>query len=248
VRKIRTWPALILLVLSAACSSPESRNDLPPVPAPLGRVDFPAYEKSVLSNGLTVYALEYHEQPIVAVRLMITAGAERDPEGLPGVAALTASLLNKGTAKRSAPEIAAAIDQVGGSLEASANMESTSVTARVLTDSIGLAFELMNDVVMNPAFSPDELDRERQQAESNLTANMQDPDFVADAVFERVLYGQHPYGRPPGGTLGSLPKIRRRSRSWATFRLPNRSSSPSSGSGVGRKRTYLRRRRARSRI
>ena len=199
----------LIVFLTSCTSAPANKPEGPPVPPQLGRVDFPSYEKKVLPNGLTVYALEYHEQPIVAVRLMITAGAERDPANLPGVASFTAELLNKGTKTRSATQIAETIDQVGGSLEASANMESTNVTARALTDSVGVAFELMNDIVMNPAFSADELGREKQQAQSNLVANMQDPGFVADAVFERVIYGNHPYGHLVDGTLTSIPKIQR---------------------------------------
>jgi len=197
-------------LLLAACSTATApKTDAAPEPTPLARVDFPSYEKKVLSNGLTVYALEYHEQPTVAVRLMITAGAERDPANLPGVAAFTADLLNKGTKTRSATQIAETIDQVGGSLEASASMESTNVVTRTLTDSVNVGFELMNDIVMNPAFAADELARAQQQSESNLVANMQDPDFLADAVYERVIYGNHPYGHLQGGTLGSIPKIRR---------------------------------------
>src|SRR5689334_23609351 len=97
---------LLMFLLLAACSSKPTKPEGPPVPPPLGRVDFPSYEKKVLANGLTVYALEYHEQPIVAARLMIAAGAERDPATLPGVAAFTADLLNKGTKSRTATQIA----------------------------------------------------------------------------------------------------------------------------------------------
>jgi zinc protease len=218
---------LFVLVLSS-CSTPPAKTDEAgqPVPAPLGHVEFPAYEKKVLPNGLTVYALEYHEQPIVAVRLMIRAGADRDPANLPGVASLAADLLNKGTATRSATQIADAIDQVGGSLEASANMESTNVAARVLVDSVNLAFELMNDVVVNPAFFPEELAREKQQAQSNLIANMQDPDFLADAVFERVIYGMHPYAHSVSGTLGSIDRITRADlvKYHQTYYAPNLSA------------------------
>jgi zinc protease len=102
-------------------------------------------------------------------------------------------------------------------------MESTNVTARTLTDSTDVAFELMNDIVMNPAFSAEELGREQQQSQSNLVANMQDPDFLADAVFERVVYGRHPYGHLQGGTLGSIPKIRREDlvKFHETYYAPN---------------------------
>jgi zinc protease len=221
--------AALGLFLFTSCSSTAPKTDRapgPPVPQPLGRVDFPSYEKKVLGNGLTVYALEYHEQPIVAIRLMITAGADRDPANLPGVASFTADLLNKGTKTHSATEIAEMIDQVGGSLEASATMESTNVTTRILTDSVNVAFELMNDVVLNPAFSVEELARAKQQAQSNLVANMQDPDFLADAVFERMIYGSHPYGHLTGGTLGSIAKVQRDDlvRFHQTYYAPNDSA------------------------
>ena len=204
-------PAILLFALVlAACTTKETVDKgLPPEPRPLGRVDFPSYEKRVLPNGLTVYAMEFHEQPIVAIRLMIKAGAERDPANLAGVAAFTADLLNKGTQKRSATEIAETIDQVGGSLEASSDMESTNIAAGVLTDSVNVAFDLMNDIVMNPAFAPLELAREQQQAMSNLFANLQDANFLADVSFNRVVYGSHPYGHLETGTPASIPKIRR---------------------------------------
>jgi zinc protease len=67
----------------------------------------------------------------------------------------------------------------------------------------------MTDIVMNPAFAPEEIARLKQQALSNLTASMQDPDFLADSVFQRAVYGIHPYGRPSDGTLRSIPAIQR---------------------------------------
>jgi zinc protease len=197
-----------LLLLLASCTE-RAQKDEPPTPQPLGRIDFPAYEKRVLPNGLTVYALEYHEQPIVAVRLLITAGADSDPANLPGVAAFTADLLNQGTRTRTATQIAETIERVGGTVQAAADMESTSLSAAVLTDNTGLAFELMNDMLMNPAFAQDELARSQQQSLSGLTAQMEDPDFIADAVFNREIYGPHPYGHVESGTLTSIPKIKR---------------------------------------
>jgi len=205
--RISDFGFAIFLVLTSCTATAQKEG--PPEPGPLGKIEFPAYEKRVLPNGLTVYALEHHEQPVVAIRLLISAGADRDPRDLPGVAAFTANLLNQGTKTRTATKIAEAIDQVGGSLEASADMESTTVGAAVLIDNVGLAFELLNDVVMNPAFATDELSRAQQQSLSGLTANMEDPDFIADAVFDRVVYGSHPYGHLESGTLQSIPKIKR---------------------------------------
>src|SRR5437762_9571631 len=199
---------LALFVLITSCTA-RAQKDEPPTPQPLGRVDFPAYEKRVLPNGLTVYALEYHDQPVVAVRLLIGAGAESDPPNLPGVAAFTADLLNQGTRTKTAPQIADAIERVGGTLQANADMESTSVSAAVLTDNTGLAFELLNDILMNPAFAQDELARSQQQSLSGLAAQLEDPDFIANAIFNREIYGKHPYGHLESGTPASIPKIKR---------------------------------------
>ncbi len=214
-----------LYLLLVSCATTTDKQE-PPEARPLGKIEFPAFEKRVLPNGLTVYALEYHEQPVVSLRLLITAGAENDPTDLPGVASFTANLLNKGTKTRSATQIAEAIDQVGGSLEASADMESTMLSTSALTDSLELAFELMTDILMNPAFAQQELARAQQQAISGMTADMQDPDFIADAAFQRVIYGHHPYGHLENGTLTSTPKIRREDliRFHETYYAPNTSA------------------------
>lgn len=196
---------LLLLALASCTANAQDRE--PPEPKPLGKVAFPDYQKHVLPNGLTVYVLEHHEQPVVAIELLLPVGADRDPDGLPGLAAVTAELLSSGTKTRSANEISESIDFVGGRLETAADMESTTVSAMVLTDSANLAFDLIHDLVMNPAFKEDELERVQQQFLSSLTANMQDPTYIADAVFQRVIYGSHPYGHPENGTVQSIPKI-----------------------------------------
>jgi zinc protease len=67
----------------------------------------------------------------------------------------------------------------------------------------------MTDILMNPVFAQQELARAQQQAISGITANMEDPDFIADAALQRALYGQHPYGHLENGTLASIPEIQR---------------------------------------
>jgi zinc protease len=217
---------LLLLLVAFAAAAGSAQKPVPADPAPLGKVTFPPYQTRKLSNGLTVYALEHREQPVVAIRLLIAAGAANDPADVSGVASMTADLLNQGTKTRSATDIAAAIDQVGGMLEASADMDSTTVSAGVLTDSVDLAFELMTDIVLNPAFDEDEIGRLQEQALSSLTADMDDADFVANAVLDRVVYGSHPYGHLQSGTLESIPKIKRADlvKFHETYYAPNTSA------------------------
>jgi len=172
--------------------------------------EFPSAASKTLPNGLRVFAISDHRDPAVAVRLVIlTAGAIKDPEATPGVAQMTANLLTQGTEKRSAKDIAEAIDFVGGSLSALAGKDATTVTLDVVKKDLNGGLDLMSDVVLHPAFRVEELDRQRQQLLSGLTLQYSDPQYLASMVFNRVVYGASPYGRPEEGTPETVKKLQR---------------------------------------
>jgi zinc protease len=143
----------------------------------------------------------------VTLRLLVRAGAADDPSGKAGVASLAAALLDQGTATRTAAGIADTIDSIGGSLEAAALTDVSVATVVVLKDGLGVGLDLLSDVVRHPAFDPSEVDRQRRQALSGLAVSAADPDSVASAVFDRLVYGAHPYGQPALGTPRSLAAI-----------------------------------------
>ncbi|MGD1212498.1 MAG: pitrilysin family protein [Candidatus Acidiferrales bacterium] len=181
--------------------------EMPPAGAPRP-FHFPQAATKTLPNGLRVFVVTDHSEPAVAARLVIlSAGSIKDPQGMPGVAQMTANLLTQGTEKRSAREIAEAIDFVGGSLEASAGRDSTAVMLNVVKKDLSTGLDLMSDVVLHPAFRADELDRQRQQLLSGLTVQYSDPDYLASAVFDRVVYGGSPYGWPAEGTPETAKKF-----------------------------------------
>ena len=105
---------------------------------------------------------------------------------------MTANMLTQGTQGRSAQQIAEAIDFVGGALNASASADSTDVTLGIVKKDLTTGLDLMSDVVLHPAFKADELDRQREQLLSNFEVEYSDPDYLATAVFGRVLYGDSP--------------------------------------------------------
>ena len=182
-------------------------KEQPPQALPARDVKFPPYEIRSLANGLQVVVIQHHEQPVVTIRMLIRAGAASDPAKKEGVAVLTAALLDQGTTTRSASQIADTIDYVGGGLGTGAGTDLSYTNVLVMKDSLGLGFDLLNDVVRNPAFKSDELERQRQQAVSGLKVSYEDPDYVAGLVFDRLVYGFHPYGLPNNGTPGSLQTI-----------------------------------------
>jgi zinc protease len=169
---------------------------------------FPAAAMKTLPNGLRVFVITDHSEPAVAAQLVIlSAGSIRDPNGLPGVAEMTANMLTQGTGKRSAQQIAEAIDFVGGSLTASAGKDSTTVGLSVVKKDLQTGFDLMSDVVLHPAFQPEELERQRQQLLSGLTVQYSNPEFLASVAFSRVIYGSSPYGWPGEGTPDTVAKL-----------------------------------------
>jgi zinc protease len=207
MRTRMTLTALLALVLVSGPGMAQRQN--PPSPQILDKVNFPPYQARTLDNGLRVFALEHPEQPVLSIQLIIGAGGVNDPADMPGLATFTTDLLDTGTTTRSSQEIAETIDAAGGSISTRAAREGIIVTASVLKDSTDLAFELMTDIVMNPAFAPDEIERLRQQAGSGMMASLQDPDFLADSSFIRALYGTHPYAHPADGTMESITEISR---------------------------------------
>jgi len=184
-------------------------NEDPPPPLLRREVVFPEFETWTLDNGLRVVYVGHHEQPAVNVRLLLRAGASSDPSDKLGVAALVGQLLDQGTTTRTAPEIAGVIDNVGGALVAGASGELSFVDVLVMKDSFDLGLDMLADVTRRPAFAPQEIERQRQQVLSSLQVSYDDPAYVATVVFNRLVYGFHPYGMPSSGTPESVRAITR---------------------------------------
>lgn len=198
-----------MMAAPAIAQVPNWPTENPPRPLPARPVSFPPYEIRTLPNGMQVIVVMHSEQPAVSMRLLTRAGAAYDPPGKNGVAALLAALLDQGTTTRSAAEIADTIDSIGGVLDTGAGTDVTSVNVLVMKDSFDLGMDLIADIVRHPAFDAVELERQRQQALSSLKVSYEDPNFVASVVFNRLIYGFHPYGLPGGGTPQSLPALTR---------------------------------------
>jgi zinc protease len=205
--------AVSLLALAPTAAAPAQvknwPSERPPRALEAHAVTFPPYAVKTLANGLQVIAVSHHEQPAVSLRLIVRAGAAQDPAGKPGVANLAAALLDQGTSTKSAEQIADAIDSIGGALGTGAGSDLSFINAVVMKDSFGFALDLVSDLAQHPAFAPEEIERQRQQALSNMRVSYDDPEFLANAVFDRLVYGPHPYGRPQGGTPDTLATLTR---------------------------------------
>ena len=201
--RVRPSPPVIAL-LAVLGLPPAAANGQyptsPPPPGPLRPMQFPPFREARFANGLEMILVENHELPIVSVSLAMPAGARHEPAGREGLVGLVAELLTKGTTTRTADQIAAEIEGVGGSLSASAGDDFFTVSVTVLTDHLDLGLGLMSDVLLNATFPEDEVELARTRVLSSLQLEKADPGALASKFFSRTLYGDHPYGRSPSDT------------------------------------------------
>jgi zinc protease len=201
---MRTASALFLVALSAI-----AQQVTPPAPAPPRQPQIPQPVEKTLANGLRVIVVTKHDVPLVSARLMIKTGSEADPADMAGLAQMTAALLTKGTKTRSAEEIARGVEALGATIESDASFDESWVNVSVMSPNLAKALDFVADVVRNPSFKADEIERLRQQDLDSLRVSLQDPFQLASFVAPRVVFGDAPYGHNVGGTLESLAKIQR---------------------------------------
>jgi zinc protease len=211
-RKFGRWADGILPVIAglAAAGMTIWGKEFPPAAVAPPQVAIPAPVLRTLPNGLRVILIKRRSVPLVTLHAMVMAGSENDPPGRAGMAEFVAGLLTEGTRKRSALDIAQAIDRAGGTIDAGAGWDETIASVSVLADRKALAFDLLSDILMHPAFAPAEIERYRRQTLSALRVLKDDPRYVADAVLRRELLAGTPYAHPPEGTEATLNALTRR--------------------------------------
>lgn len=181
----------------------------PPEPGPPKDVEFPDYFDTTLPNGINLLVIENYKIPVVSVRLVFkNAGSYFDGDKY-GVASLTGELLTKGTKNRSATQIAEEIDFLGGSISAGSDWDGSYVSLSVLKKHLDKAIDVLHDVVLNPVFDTEELNRVREQRISSIMQGKDDPGTLSDRMFNKVVFENTPYAYPSEGTEESVRKINR---------------------------------------
>ncbi len=172
----------------------EAQRERPPEPGAPVSPRVPATAQQTLANGLRVIVASNQQLPLISADLRVASGASADPQNRAGLAGLTADLVNKGTATRTATQIAQQIESLGAELSAGAGADSSAVTLQTRSDRAEEAFAIYADVVRNPAFADEELERSRQQALDGLQVELSEPGSIAQMAMARAVYGGGPYG------------------------------------------------------
>jgi zinc protease len=204
----------------------EKRTDLiepPPPPAPKPLV-LPRVERWKLPNGLDVIVVPRAELPVVSFGVAVKAGGYDEQRTSLGVATFTSGMLRKGTRRSSADQISELIDGVGGSFDASAGNEHTSVSCTVLAKDRGVCFRLLAETLLSPTFPEGEMAEIRDQLLGNINQIYDNPGALGAVHFATLVYGdQHPDGWAP--MPEDVGRIKREDlvQFWKTYYRPNNS-------------------------
>ncbi len=173
----------------------DAQAALLPKAGPIPKFTLPPIEKTKLSNGLEVWMVQQNELPIVSMNLVLKTGTANEPDDRTGVAGLTTSLLDDGTKTRSAVDIANQLQSIGAFVNAGGSWDSTNVTLQTLTKNLDKALDIYADVIVNPTFPEKEFTSLRGRSLVGLRQQKANPNAIANIAYNKVLYGNHPYGR-----------------------------------------------------
>lgn len=204
--------------------------NIEPGPQPEPSFAPPEIKQAELSNGMKLYLVENHKLPMVQIRLLVNSGWAADPSDRPGASSLTAELLNEGTKSRNALQISDEVQNLGMTFGTGSGWDNSNIDLNVLKKNLDPAIDLMADIVLNPTFPEEELQRQKQIYLGRIQQESIQPFTVAFKSFLRQLYGSdHPYGQPytGAGTKESISAISRDDivNYYHANYLPNNSSA-----------------------
>lgn len=195
----------------------------PPEPTKSSKFILPTPQRFTLANGLTVLLVRQHTIPVIRVELTVLRGMEENVTVKAGSVAFTTDMLIEGTRKRSGMQIAEEADQIGVSLYPSSSRDASSVQLAMLRKNMDAGFDLLSDVVLNPSFNQDDLERVRRLRLTRLLQQRDSPNAIAGITFNHLIFGaDHPYGVNNLGTEESISSITRDDmlRFWSRDYVP----------------------------
>jgi zinc protease len=194
-----------------------------PKPGPASAWHLPVPQEFKLSNGLTILFSERPGLPLVTADLVLRAGSGANLADRPGLASMTARMLEQGTATRSALQIADRAADLGATLNSGAGADTAGISTHALSRSFPEALELLADIALHPSFPKAEIERVRSERLTAIVQEKDDPFSLATRVLDAALYGpKHAYGYPASGTPESIKAISRDELSsfWKQNYLP----------------------------
>src|SRR5688500_3927923 len=152
--------------------------------------------REVLDNGLRLITESMPHVRSVTIGVWLTRGSRHESDARSGIAHFVEHMLFKGSDSRTAEDIAQSIDSIGGQLDAFTAKEYASYYIKVLDEHLPLAVDLLSDIVLRPAFAPDEIEREKKVILEEIKMVEDTPDDLVHELFTQYFWEGHPLGRP----------------------------------------------------
>jgi len=184
----------------------------PPVVSKSKDVKFPSYFEEKLTNGIKVFVIEDDKLPLVTAKFVIKTGAYDElafGEDKSGLASLTSDLLVKGTEGMNAVKVAETVDYFGAILNSGCEYDATYLALTSLKKYFVDLFGLATDLLMNPSFLEEEIDREKQQITNSLLSYLDEGSFLSERAYKLNVYKNSPYKLNIEGKISSVEKIER---------------------------------------
>ncbi len=176
------------------------RSKLPETGTPPA-AKFPEIQKTTLSNGLNIMLAQSDAIPVVNFRMIVDAGYASDQFGLPGTASLALSMMQEGTKSKSSLQISEELAMLGANLNTFSNLDISTISLSSLKSNLDKSLNLFADVLLNPSFPENELDRLKKETFSRIQREKATPIQMALRVFPQYIYGKdHAYGLPFTGS------------------------------------------------
>jgi len=163
--------------------------------------------RDVLGNGLRLLTERMSQVRSISIGVWLTRGSRHETAERGGIAHFVEHMLFKGTGTRTAEDIAQAIDSIGGQLDAFTAKEYASYYIKVLDEHLPLAIDILSDIVRNPAFSPDDIEREKKVVVEEIKMVEDTPDDLVHEIFTQGFWENHPLGRPILGTKETVESL-----------------------------------------
>ncbi|HSY58788.1 MAG TPA: pitrilysin family protein, partial [Terriglobales bacterium] len=156
--------------------------------------------KEVLPNGLVIITEPMEHMHSVSVGIWLQAGSRREPAALNGISHFIEHMVFKGTTRRTAEDIAREVDSVGGMLDAFTSKEMVCFNTRVLDEHLPKAFDVVADMVLEPKFANEDIDREKSVILEEIRMTQDNPEDLVHELFTQNFWTPHALGKPILGT------------------------------------------------
>jgi predicted Zn-dependent peptidase len=159
---------------------------------------------TVLPNGVRVITEHMAHVRSVSLGVWITTGSRSETADQNGISHFIEHMVFKGTTTRSAEDIARSVDSIGGGLDAFTAKEMVSYNTKVLDEHLPLAFDVLADMVLNPLFRTEDIEKEKGVILEELKMEVDNPEYLLHEIFSSNFWKDHPIGKPILGTKDTI--------------------------------------------